>query len=405
MPWDNAQAKTAAASKEAHDAEVYACKAHKHLESVGESQQESERARARLAELERELEGMRTRGVDLSSKQREIEVARRSAEEAAVRAREAHKGCETAEREAAMKEREAAKLQRGLADERRSVEELEAELSQLQRTKGDAMKQHEHHQMLLRDADNKGDKQAEIERLNRELDGHAKAVSEAEAALAAVRERHQRTHTHLGKLKAEWEQHLQARRGLEANFNTTRTRLDDVNERENELSRLLSSRRGQLGEHETAAQRAAQAAEAERARAADLHRQTDPLAREAQDKRAAIGIAETNVAEAKDRQRQIEQRERELQGKLQGQQRTVEQTTADTRQRVEGYEKYKVEAQNANARKEQLWDEAMEHGGVGDRNADSKIAKMENRLKDMNITGTNKGATHTTRETTVVKEE
>lgn len=57
---------------------------------------------------------------------------------------------------------------------------------------------------------------------------------------------------------------------------------------------------------------------------------------EAQDKRAAIGIAETNVAEAKDRQRKIEQRERELQGKLQGQQRTVEQTTADTRQRVEG---------------------------------------------------------------------
>lgn len=42
------------------------------------------------------------------------------------------------------------------------------------------------------------------------------------------------------------------------------------------------------------------------------------------------------MAEAKDRQRQIEQRERELQGKLQGQQRTVEQTTADTHQRVEG---------------------------------------------------------------------
>lgn len=51
MPWDNAQAKTAAASKEAHDAEVYACKAHKHLESVGDSQQESERARDRLAEV------------------------------------------------------------------------------------------------------------------------------------------------------------------------------------------------------------------------------------------------------------------------------------------------------------------------------------------------------------------
>lgn len=35
------------------------------------------------------------------------------------------------------------------------------------RTKQDAVKQHEHHTMLLRDADNKGDKQAEIDRLNR----------------------------------------------------------------------------------------------------------------------------------------------------------------------------------------------------------------------------------------------
>ena len=34
------------------------------------------------------------------------------------------------------------------------------------------MKQHEHHQMLLRDADNKGDKQAEIERLNRYASSH-----------------------------------------------------------------------------------------------------------------------------------------------------------------------------------------------------------------------------------------
>ncbi len=51
MPWEDAQAKTNEASKEAHAAEVYACKAHKHLESVAESQQESERARARLAEV------------------------------------------------------------------------------------------------------------------------------------------------------------------------------------------------------------------------------------------------------------------------------------------------------------------------------------------------------------------
>ncbi len=45
------------------------------------------------------------------------------------------------------------------------------------------------------------------------------------------------------------------------------------------------------------------------------------------------------------------------------------------------YEKYKTEAQNANAAKEELWDEAMHKGGIGDRNADSKIAKMEERLK------------------------
>ena len=51
VPWEDAQAKTADAAKAAHDAEVYACKAHKHLTSVGESQQQSETARARLAEV------------------------------------------------------------------------------------------------------------------------------------------------------------------------------------------------------------------------------------------------------------------------------------------------------------------------------------------------------------------
>ena len=42
-------------------------------------------------QLERELEGMRTRGVDLSAKQQEIEVARRAAKDAELRYREAHK--------------------------------------------------------------------------------------------------------------------------------------------------------------------------------------------------------------------------------------------------------------------------------------------------------------------------
>ncbi|EIE23297.1 hypothetical protein COCSUDRAFT_42193 [Coccomyxa subellipsoidea C-169] len=372
VPWEDAQAKTNEASKEAHAAEVYACKAHKHLESVAESQQESERARARLAELERELEGMRNRGVDLSRKNGEIEVARRAAQEAAMREREAHKGCEAAANEAALKEREAAKLQRGLADMRRSLQEIEAELANLQR----------------------------------ELEGHSRAVKEAEAALAAVRERHNKTHTHLGSLRAEWEKHLQARKGLEANFNTTRSRLQDVNEREEELSRLLATRRGQLGEHETAAQRATRAAEAERERAAQLKREADPLARDAQNRSAAVGLAEREAAEAAKHKRDLEARERELQSKLQGTQRTVESTTAETRQRVEGYEKYKVEAEQANQRKEELWDEAKHLGGVGDRNADRKIANMEERLQGLDVTGSNKAQTRTThRETTVVKEE
>lgn len=51
VPWEDAQAKTGDAAKAAHDAEVYACKAHKHLSSVGESQQQAETARARLAEV------------------------------------------------------------------------------------------------------------------------------------------------------------------------------------------------------------------------------------------------------------------------------------------------------------------------------------------------------------------
>ncbi len=35
----------------------------------------------------------------------------------------------------------------------------------------------------------------------RELQGHANAVQEAEAALAAARERHNKTHSHLGNLR------------------------------------------------------------------------------------------------------------------------------------------------------------------------------------------------------------
>lgn len=45
----------------------------------------------RAVQLERELEGMRTRGVDLSAKQQEIEVARRAAKDADLHYHEAHK--------------------------------------------------------------------------------------------------------------------------------------------------------------------------------------------------------------------------------------------------------------------------------------------------------------------------
>ncbi len=37
--------------------------------------------------------------------------------------------------------------------------------------------------------------------VDRELEGHSRAMKEAEAALAAVRERHNKTHTHLGSLR------------------------------------------------------------------------------------------------------------------------------------------------------------------------------------------------------------
>ncbi|BDA50283.1 hypothetical protein COCOBI_15-4120 [Coccomyxa sp. Obi] len=408
VPWEDAQAKTGEASKAAHDAEVYACKAHKHLSSVGESQQEAETARARLAELERELEGMRTRGVDLSAKQQEIEVARRSAKDAEMRYHEAHKGCQTAESEAMAKEREAMEAQRGLDKERRSLQSIEEELAKLQKSKADAQSRYEHHHGLLKDLDNRGTNEDEIERLNRheELEGHANAVQEAEAALAAARDRHNRAHSHLGHLRGEWEKHQERRRGVETHYNSTLEHLEAIKRRENELSELLATRRGKLGQHEDAARAAMQDAEAERARAQDAARQIEPLAQEAQNKRGMISNAEREAQQAAEAKRRDEQRQRELRGAVESQQRTVDSAVTDTQQRVSAYEKYKTQAQNANAAKEELWDEAMHKGGIGDRNADSKIAKMEERLKGMNITGADKAGTHTThRETTVVKEE
>ncbi|CAL8465211.1 g4746 [Coccomyxa elongata] len=406
VPWEDAQAKTGDAAKAAHDAEVYACKAHKHLSSVGESQQQAETARARLAELERELEGMRTRGVDLSAKQQEIEVARRAAKDADLRYQEAHKGCEHAERDAMTKEREAMEAQRGLDNERRSVQSIEEELAKLQKSKADAQSRYEHHHGLLRDLDNQGVDESEIERLNKELEGHANAVQEAEAALAAARERHNKAHSHLGHLRAEWEKHQERRRGIETHYNSTLEHLEAIKRRENELSELLATRRGKLGQHEDAARAAMQDAEAERTRAQDARRQIEPLAQEAQNKRGMISEAEREAQEAEAARRRDEQRQRELRGAVESQQRTVDSAVTDTQQRVGAYEKYKTEAQKANAAKEELWDEAMHKGGIGDRNADSKIAKMEERLKGMNITGADKASTHTThRETTVVKEE
>jgi chromosome segregation ATPase len=406
VPWEDAQAKTGEASKAAHDAEVYACKAHKHLTSVGDSQQQAETARARLAELERELNNMRTRGVDLSAKQQEIEAARRAANEAEMRYREAHKGCHTAEQEAMAKERQAMEAQRGLDNERRSVQSIEEELAKLQKSKTDAQSRYEHHHGLLRDLDNRGTNEEEIQRLNRELEGHAKAVQDAEAALAAARDRHNKAHTHLGHLRSEWEKHQERRRGIETHYNSTRDHLESIKQRENELSEMLATRRGKLGQHEDAARAAQQDAEAERARAHDIKNRIDPLAQEAQNKRGMISEAERAAQEAAAAKKRDEQRQRELRGAVESQQRTVESAQAETQQRVGQYEKYKTEAQNANAAKEELWDEAMHKGGIGDRNADSKIAKMEERLQGMNITGAGKAGTHDThRETTVVKEE
>ena len=45
------------------------------------------------------------------------------------------------------------------------------------------------------------------------------------------------------------------------------------------------------------------------------------------------------------------------------------------------YEKYKEAADTANARKEQLFEEAKDLGGVGDRKADSKLHALEQRLE------------------------
>jgi septal ring factor EnvC (AmiA/AmiB activator) len=42
---------------------------------------------------------------------------------------------------------------------------------------------------------------AEIERLEKEMDGHASSVKDAEAALAAARERHHHSHSRLGQLR------------------------------------------------------------------------------------------------------------------------------------------------------------------------------------------------------------
>jgi len=45
------------------------------------------------------------------------------------------------------------------------------------------------------------------------------------------------------------------------------------------------------------------------------------------------------------------------------------------------YNRYKEEAQEANMRKEGLWDEAKHLGSVGDKNADRKVADIEQRLQ------------------------
>lgn len=45
------------------------------------------------------------------------------------------------------------------------------------------------------------------------------------------------------------------------------------------------------------------------------------------------------------------------------------------------YEAHKARAHEANARKEELFDEAKHLGSVGDRNADSRLKDMEANMK------------------------
>ena len=45
------------------------------------------------------------------------------------------------------------------------------------------------------------------------------------------------------------------------------------------------------------------------------------------------------------------------------------------------YEAHKGRADEANARKEQLFEEAKHLGGIGDRSADSHLRQLENRIK------------------------
>ncbi|BDA49173.1 hypothetical protein COCOBI_13-2830 [Coccomyxa sp. Obi] len=123
VPFGDEQSKTGEASKAAHDAGVHQL----------ESQQQVETARARLAELEEELEGMRTRGVNMSAKQQEVEIARRAAEEAETRFQEASLMCQLTEYEARVEERDAMKGQPGLDNERRSLQSIQEELAKMQK--------------------------------------------------------------------------------------------------------------------------------------------------------------------------------------------------------------------------------------------------------------------------------
>ncbi len=70
------------------------------------------------------------------------------------------------------------------------------------RSKQDIQSRHEQHLAQMRDWENgKSSRESELQRLQQEHDGHANAVRDAEAALAAARDRHHHSYSRFTSLQ------------------------------------------------------------------------------------------------------------------------------------------------------------------------------------------------------------